>query len=479
MTPKTVFSFAAGPAGAMILGTLSLPLTAWIFDQSDIGRIAMLFVAIRLASLLFTFGLDQSYARYYHYRSNKEGLFLECMSPGIVILCCALTALLFFSPELLSLWLFDVPSAKFSVAIAILMVSQLVTTFLLLKARMEEKGSLFSIAQVLPKFVMLAVLICGYIIAGINQFAFLLAAHTFALTLGTLYLLSNVRVRINAISKAQELQSNLKEHLRFGLPLVIAGAAYWGLTMVDKIFLSEMSGYEQVGLYAVATSFANGANLIKIIFATVWAPVIYSMTNHAKAAAFVSKISLWIAILVLAMTAATGALSWVTHFILPKEYDAVPVLLILCILPPLLYTYSESTAVGINLSNRTGFSFLAAFISFVANCIGNYILVPIKGAEGAAISTALSFALFALLRTEFSSNLWEQFQRLKSYQYLSVTLLLVLATPWAYRAYGPNMLHAAWGLVGFGFVVAHLQKIKQILNEIQSWRNTKGKQGTQ
>ena len=41
--------------------------------------------------------------------------------------------------------------------------------------------------------------------------------------------------------------------LRFGLPLVPAGIAFWGLALLDRFILQRLSDLEEVGIYGSRT----------------------------------------------------------------------------------------------------------------------------------------------------------------------------------------------------------------------------------
>ncbi|MFX4717564.1 polysaccharide biosynthesis C-terminal domain-containing protein, partial [Acinetobacter baumannii] len=88
-------------------------------------------------------------------------------------------------------------------------------------------------------------------------------------------------------------------------------------------------------------------------------------------------------------------------------------------------TLSETTAIGITIVRKTKLSMLASILAMLINLIANYILVPLYGASGAAISTALAFWSFYLFRTEISKKIWRKFPTQKAY--LITTLLLVLS----------------------------------------------------
>lgn len=102
-----------------------------------------------------------------------------------------------------------------------------------------------------------------------------------------------------------------------------------------------------------------------------------------------------------------------------------------CISYPLLHTTSEITVVGIGISRLSSFSILAAIIAFAVNLLGNWWLIPIFGAAGAAVSTCVSFWVFFFLRTEFSIYLWKPMPRFVLYAFTLVSVAgAVVFTLW-------------------------------------------------
>ncbi len=56
----------------------------------------------------------------------------------------------------------------------------------------------------------------------------------------------------------------------------------------------------------------------------------------------------------------------------------------------------------------------------VINLLGNWWLIPIYGAAGAAVSTCVSFWVFFIMRTEFASYVWRPIPRKSMYLYSTV-----------------------------------------------------------
>src|SRR5690554_4003778 len=165
MTPKKIAAFAIGPIGSAVLGLISLPIITWFFSQEDVGRMAMLQVTLSFSVLLFSLGLDQSYVREFHEVENKPALLKRAMLPGLMLLSVTVLVLLAFG-GLLAGWLFEVPQLHLSVLVALALITSYISRFLSLVLRMNERGLAFSMSQLLPKLLLLAI-IGSYVLLGV------------------------------------------------------------------------------------------------------------------------------------------------------------------------------------------------------------------------------------------------------------------------------------------------------------------------
>lgn len=391
-------------------------------------------VAIGFSTLLFSLGLDQSYVRDFHEVDNKPALLKRASLPGLALLLGALVVVLSFGGALAG-WLFGIQDWHLSVLIATALVASFVSRFLSLILRMNERGLAYSMSQVLPKLLLLGI-IGSYVLTGTDKtLTNLVLAKSSALILVCAVFAYNTREELGAgIASTLDLQY-LKSMLRFGLPLILGGIAYWALTAMDKIFLRTISGFEELGVYSVAVNFAAAATILQSIFSTIWAPTVYKWASVGEGLENVHKMSRYILALVIIFFCFAGLFSWVITFFLPAEYVAVQWIVVSCLGAPLLYTLSETTVVGIGISRRTGFAMIATLVAFVINLLGNWMLIPRFGAAGAAVSTCVSFWLLFLLRTEFSIYLWKPIPRLVMYFYST----LVVAGAAIYTLWGAEV----------------------------------------
>lgn len=465
MTPRKIGSFAIGPIGSAILALITLPIITWFFSQEDIGRMAMLQVAIGFSTLLFSLGMDQAYVREFHEVNDKPGLLKRAFLPGFFLLLMALLVLLSFGGALAD-WLFELPEWHLSLLVAIVLLAEFISRFLSLVLRMNEQGMLFSMCQLLSKLVLLVVIGSYIMLNADKNLTNLLLANTAAFFIVcTVFMLTTSKEWIAGITAPFDIE-HFKNMLRYGLPLILGGVAYWGLTAIDKVFLRTFASYEELGLYAVAVGFAGAAIIIQSIFSTVWAPTVYKWASKGEGLEKVHKVSRYILFLVVVVFCFAGLLSWVITLFLPDKYAAVQWILVACLGAPLLYTLSETTVVGIGISRRSSFAMLAAVLAFIANLIGNWLLIPHFGAAGAAVSTCISFWILFILRTEFSIYLWKPMPRFLLYG--KTTLLVAGAS--VFTIYGERIyvyVLAFWGLMLISAFVRFKAEMLEIVNFIK------------
>lgn len=429
MNVKSILQFALGPVASALLGLFTLPLITWFFSQEDIGKIAMLNVVVSFSTMLFCLGLDQSYVREYHESSNKYRLFSTAWLPGTVALILVLAGLFSLSSSALSHWMFAIDSVELSLATMAMILAAFTSRFFSLILRMSERGLAYSVSQILPKVMILFVIGVYLTLKTEKVFANLLYAYVVGSVTTLLVLTWNTRATLARCLAERIDVSRLKEMLSFGLPLVFGAVAYWGLTATDKIMLRSISTYEELGIYSVAVSFASAATILQSVFSTVWAPTVYKWASKGENLEKIQGVTNYVLLAIALLFSLSGMFSWSVTYILPEQYSGVQWLLVACMGAPLLYTLSETTVVGIGISRKSSYSMLASVLAFLVNLIGNYFLVPEFGAKGATISTCVAFYVFFILRTEFSSFLWQSIKRRNIYivLFFFVTSSIVMA----------------------------------------------------
>jgi len=424
MTPKQIASFAIGPIGAAALGLITLPFVAWFFLPEDIGRLSMLQVVTSFSILLFTLGLDQAYVREFHEVTDRAALLRAAVLPGFALLTLVLVCILLL-PWSISELLFGINSTLLTTLLVAAIFLQFFSRFLSLILRMQEKGLAYSMSQLLPKILFLSVLVVYFLFDTEAIFKNLMVANLLSvLAVFLIYAWNTKGEWLSAFTVKVDRFKQI-EMIRFGIPLIGGGIAFWGLTATDKFFLRGLSSFEELGIYSVSISFAAAALVFQAVFSTVWAPIVYKWASQGINPAKIKNIIDYSTLAVVAIWSLAGMFSWIVDYILPSGYEDVKYILLAAMAYPLLYTLSEATGIGIGVRRKTTYSMMAAVLALILNAIGNWYLIPIYGAAGAAIASAIAFFAFFTVRTEASSYLWQSFER--SRMYFLVTVMIILS----------------------------------------------------
>ena len=425
MTANKILGYAIGPIGASIVGFITLPIITWFYSVEDIGRISMLQVVASFSVLLFCLGLDQAYVREYHESTAKPKLLVMTLLPGLILSIITFGIIFIVDSGFISKWLYDIPSTYLTLISIACFILSLVSRFLSLILRMEERALAFSMSQLLPRIMFLLYILITIQLGFIKDIYNLVTAQAFSITAAFIVFAWSTRKEWSLLFSYKIYYRELKPLLFFGLPLVVGGLASWGLNVMDRLFLRSMSSFSELGIYSVAASIAGVGAIFAGIFNTIWTPMVYKWVNQGVDLSRVDEISEHLLAVIYFVTVLCGMFSWVLPYFLPKEYAPIEYLVTACLLGPLFYTLSETTAVGITIARKTSLSMIASVGAMLANALGNYLLVPHYGAAGAAVSTALSFWLFYVLRTEFSRKVWRKIPTTKTY--IVMTLLLACA----------------------------------------------------
>lgn len=415
MNIKKILAFSLGPLGGALLGILTIPILAWTFSPEDIGRFSVLQIIMSFSCILFTMGLDQSYVREYYECENKSILLKTVTLPPLIIFLfftfVSLNNLDYFSEKL-----YQIKSSYLGYMTVICVLLTILLRYVSLTIRMQERGLTYSISQLTPKILLLVFVFLLYILNSRNfDFYRLIIIQFISLLLIFFIFLIFIRKEVVSAVKSKFDFQLFKKLIVFGFPLVVSGLVFWLMQSLSRIVLLDLSTLTEVGIFGVAVSIAAGFSVLTAIFNTVWVPIIYKLVKEGRGIYEVEKVSELIAFLISFIILFSCLFMPIIPKILPNTYLGVEYIFILCILQPLFYTLSESTSIGILISKKTKYSVLISLVGLFFNYFLLIYLVPKYGALGAALSIAVCYWIYFLIRTEFSNLVWKSFNRIKIY----------------------------------------------------------------
>lgn len=428
MKLKYLMAYSFGAAGSAVFGFLTLFFMAWYIPKQEIGLFSFFQTLVNLLVIVVPMGLDQAYVREYHEKYNKRSLFYITLFPVLIVFCMLSVGGSFYANEI-SRYAFSRNDPNLILWLYIASFSSIMIRYFALVVRMEENVIAYSLSQLLPKIVLLLFVI------ALPFFKF---SYVDGLTLSILYTVSLlftltyfVAVKFELIKYAVRAEIGSSKEFstlfKYSFPLMLSGLAFWGLTAMDRLFISKLSSFEELASYSVAITFVSGVLLLQTVFSTVWIPLVFKAAAKKREQKIIQRgIDIFTVLLVI-IWGVVSILSYLIPKFLPSAYKDIDLIVISSLSYPILLIMTDVTSLGINLSKRTFFSFLSTIVAVLFNVILNFCLIKKYGALGAAVATSLSFYVYFATKTYFAFRYHYKFSFIKGGGVITICVALSLS----------------------------------------------------
>ncbi|AOT70126.1 lipopolysaccharide biosynthesis protein [Geosporobacter ferrireducens] len=401
---KKFISFSYGSWIGLIIGFLGTMLTTRILLPEDFGRTSMFTLALNISVVFIIFGTDQSFVRFFYEEKeeNRSGLLYNCLDiPLVITLIIAIIILVFRNK--VSILLFEEENFTAIIMLVIGIVFQVIYRYAGLVIRMQQKGNLYSILEILYRTLSVVTLLVLYFIMG-SSYEIIIYSTVINLIILSTYAIFHERRFWNLRNRKNEkLIHSKRDIFDFGTPLVLTMLITWLFQSFDKIAIRYWSSFDELGLYAAAFKIIAFVSILQGTFSTFWIPVAYEkFDKEPENKNFFEKMCRIITFAMLLVAVLSIAGKDIIVFLLGKEYRQAANIMPFLVFMPIMYTISETTVLGINFFKKPKWHVLIASTSCIVNILGNWVLVPQYGAIGASISTAFSYVIFFTMRTKIS-----------------------------------------------------------------------------
>lgn len=244
-----------------------------------------------------------------------------------------------------------------------------------------EKSSLLNICLGLSRMLLVFLIGLG------PSLAFLIAAFVFspipAAMLGSL--LIPRRVWFGVVTK-----DTTKQLVRFSGWLALFGILSTLQSRLDVLMLSSLQSPHQAGIYGAAFRLVSIFVLATASFGTVLVPK-FSQIHHNELPLLIKKTLVGISLLLLAMAAAFLLADTLVP-LLATYQESVPLfrLLVIAHIP---FVLSLPAMAALYTLNKPQVFAIIAFLQLVMTVGANWLLIPLWGAVGAAITVGLAYLL--------------------------------------------------------------------------------------
>jgi O-antigen/teichoic acid export membrane protein len=191
----------------------------------------------------------------------------------------------------------------------------------------------------------------------------------------------------------------LRQMNRFGLPLVPAALFLWAINFVDRLFIQQLKGQAEVGIYSMAVRVASVIVFLMTAFQLAWPAFAYSIRDDDEAKRTYAFVLTYLLFVTCWISLALGALApWIVDVLGTPKFaraaDAVPLLAF----ATAAYSGYSVLAIGIGRARQTQYNWIVAGVAAAVNIALNVALIPPYGMIGAAIATLAAYlALFVAM----------------------------------------------------------------------------------
>ena len=418
---KHFSAIGAGTAISMLIGLLTTPVITRIVDPNDYGQMSIFTMYSGIAMIVLCLGMDQAMVRYYYDEPDdtyKRSLLFRCVRlplyftlavSAVVCLLSFSSAVRFeFQPLIMALLCLYTPI-------------QLLYRFSQLMIRLAYKSQLYAALNVLQKlsYVIIAL---GLIYRVEHQDFLMLILANVASFLVCLVVSLAAQTKYWNFSGGRivALKVSDRELFRYGGPFIITLGVTSIFQAIDQIALKMFSSYSEVGVYASTMTLIHIFAIVQTTFNTLWAPMaVEHFTQDPEDRSFYQQGNSIITVVMFLIGITLILCKDVFAILLGEKYRAAASILPFLIFNPIMYTISETTVSGLVFMKKSNLQILVAVTACVANAIGNFILVPRFGGQGAAISTGLSYIVFFTMRTVLSNRYFKVDFHLKRFYLLT------------------------------------------------------------
>lgn len=230
------------------------------------------------------------------------------------------------------------------------------------------------------------------------------------------------------ISPVYARLARLKEMLRYALPMIPAGLAYWVVGFADRYFVQAYTNTAQVGLYSIGSSLAGGIALITGAFQQAWPPFSLSIHTQSDSRDTYAAVFLYYLWFTCALSAGLALFApEIIRVLATNQYSGassvVGILALSWVMIGLTYIAATGPAI-VKTTRPTGIAMVSAAM---LNIVLNFILVPHYGKVGSAVATLISQSLTPIILFRRAQQLYHIPYRFSAGAAIVAMTLVVIA----------------------------------------------------
>lgn len=406
----------------MLLALLTTLVITRIVDPVGYGQYSIFTMYLGIVVMVIGLGLDYSLSRFYYEKNTveyKRALLFRCVQLpfifsvgfGIIVIFLSGTGVIKFEFNTLIM-----------ACLCICIFAQVIYRFSVLVIRLEYKSKLFSMLKIINRAAYLIIVLPLLWIVDNNDLFIMVIGLTLAdLICLVISIFKQAEIWDIKQYKSDECTISQKNLLKYAIPFIPAMGITALFQAIDKIYLNYYCTYTEVGIYSSAMTLIQVFAIIQTTFNTMWAPMqVEHYSKYPDDHTFYQKGNQVITVIMFFIGVSLIFAKDIFSLFLGAKYREVAYILPFLVFNPIMYTISETTIGGLVFKKKSNMQVAVAAGACLTNVIGNSLLVPKLGCQGAAISTGISYVVFFSLRTILANRYYYTDFHLKRFYVLSL-----------------------------------------------------------
>jgi len=410
---KNITIYGLGDVAVSLVNIFLLPLYVLFFSAADYGVIGILGVFEVVFKIVFRFGLDGAFMRFFYEcadETERQRLASTIFFFLLALNGAVLAALLIAAPAIASAFL---GSRIYTAAFRLMTINMFAIGFTFIPfhvLRMEQRTVTFSTLTLVRSVLTIVVRLVLVTRLHLGVTGLYLAD-----LLVTIVVLAALVKWFTPLIRPLFSRAVLRDALAFGAPRLPHAAAQQVMAVGDKFILGLFHSKETVGIYSLSVSVGLMQKLFLSAFESAWAPFYYATVKEPDAPRVFRTVTTYgVAILALltAGLAAVGteALRAMTHgrILAPEDprWAAVTVVIAFTAIGVFFQGVYLLTSIGLNITKQTQYYPVATMTSAAINVGLNFLLIPTYGVYAAAWANGIAYAALAVIGYRFSQRFY-------------------------------------------------------------------------
>jgi O-antigen/teichoic acid export membrane protein len=425
--------YGVGHIVSRSINFLLLPLYTNILPRDVYGVAGLMFAYISFLMILYTYGVDAAFFRYYILEENvqKRKTIFSTAFLTVTSTTVLLSTSIFVMAEPIANLMFSAEVRNLGVNLVLLV--EITSGILLLDAiaflpflmlRAEERSLVYAIYKFINVIVNIGanvffLIVMDLGIEGLFYANLCASGVVFILLLRTAF--RNLSFSFSG--------KNLKELLLFGLPYIPSNFSFVVMDMVDRPMLERLAGIESAGLFNAGVKLGMFMALFVAAFRFAWNPFFLTTSKQDNAREIYARVLSYLLLacftVFLAISMFVDDLVRFDGFgftLIGEEYWSSTVVVPVIMLAYLIYAAYNNFLVGVYLKKKMQYLAYITVTGMIVNVVANYLLIPKLDIMGPAWARLASYSVMAVCLYFVSQRLYPI-----DFEWLRITKLVVIA----------------------------------------------------